>query len=322
MRNRTLLALLTTSMVALTGALAAQDRDDKGRLPLEAFGKSSAYAQSIGSLFEEDFFSTNMMRSVANRENYTAFYAIPRQVPESQLVPGAAESHRLEYRDVTPVVHVDLTNEADRANQVIVSAVNSRTGLARNHLIPLEAGATVRIAASDLGGFDTVYLLAIQAFSAQVDSLAEGRSIDRQALEVLAPRAERQESPAVPGKAASRWCAEVERAVDICVTGTSDCVTAWAKRAFAGSGFGIQFYDLNVEFPKGTAFHVTNGTAASSSDPECKMGRYFTRRTNNSKFHQWDGTDDMLFDCASSTATCTSGCSAPGVPANFTVTCN
>ena len=320
MRKMTLLAVVTTLVVSLPCALVAQERGEEARETLASFGKSSAYAQSIGSLFEDDFFATNMMGAVANRENYTASYAIPRQVPVGQFEAGAAEDHRVAYRGVDPVVHLDLTNDAERANQIIVSLVDSRTGRTRNHLVPLEVGASARIAAADLSGFDTLYLLAIQAFSAQVDALSERRSFDRQTLEVMVPRVDPQ-ADKLPGKGTSMYCADVERAVDICVTGTSDCVTAWAKRAFVLASGSIQFYDLNVEFPKGTAFHVANGTGASSSNPACKMVRYFTRRTDNSKFHQWDGTDDMFFGCSSSTATCTSGCSAPGVPSNFTVTC-
>ena len=317
--KRTIAAFTLLAVAAVpTPALFAQTDAEIAPTPLEAFGPSSAYAQEVGSLLEDGFFSTSMIRSLAGRENYAATYSIPNQVPEVRLTPGAKAESEIALRTITErKVRLDLVNDADYASQIIVSTVNSRTGTTRNHLVPLEVEASATVEASILDGYDTITLLSLQAFSVHVEARGDGQLIENKALEVLAPRI--AADAGTPGAKASPWCQNVNRFVNLCVSGTSSCVIALAKRNFWRFFDGKELYKLDVEFPAGTPFHVGVGTFTSPFNPVCKMKRYRTHQVAGSKNHNWDGTDDMMFNCVPSTATCINGCS--GVPSNFDVAC-
>ncbi len=312
-----LLAVLTAFLCNASVAVADDFDKSAPAIPIAAFGEDGDRVPDfVRDLLPEGFFGMSLTEAVANRQSYTALWRIPKSRATQQTELGSeAMSSVVEVPVRELKLRLVLTGDTARRNDVVISAQARGTGAARNFLVGVEPGEDLRLNADELAGFDVLYFLSLKPFSARLHARADGR-IRSTALEVMEAR-RRDDAEA---KSGAGYCSEVQRYVEICVTGTAACVTAWADRYEHGTQpGGLPYYFVDVDYPTpGDAFHV--GYSSFFWRGTCEMTSYYTR--NGDKRHRWLGLDDTLFFCDQSTALCTSGCEDPGVPDSFTVNCD
>jgi len=309
------LILLLVGALALGQAALAQDlgrADVPDGLALAHFGQTGDRVPELAREFlPRDFFTMQMTEPLANRKNFTAIWSIPKTLGAQALSLGAEATSTLVEQ---PIRHFEarlvLGNDGDVRNDLTLSATTHGGREVRNFLVGVEPGEQMVLDISTLKDFEALYLLSLQDFSASVEVRADGKRIHRD-LEVMTPvrRAAPVDAKGSFDKSGSIYCAEIQRSIQICLSGT--CVTGYADRYDRGYTWpdGDPVYYVDVDYPsQGDAFHVGGGAGVVSTDPECKQYRYYTHRTDNSKTHYWNGLDNTLFSCQSSTAVCNTGC--------------
>lgn len=320
---RTDLAKLALCLVLLIfGSLAAafaEGLPEDAIFRLEHFGEDGeGVPEHVRGFLPADFFTGSMTEVLASRLNYTAFLQLPKTLPV--MPDGTADVTAVEIpvRQVSLELH--LTNQAEQRNDIVVSAQARNGQIVRNFLVPLASLESVRLNADALTKLDSIYFISLSPFGVEIDGAADDLTLKAE-LEVMPPRRE-PASDVIELK--TNYCVDKQRPIEICVTGTNDCVGAWAKRYDTHWTWpnGWPLYYLNVDYPlAGNSFHRGTGGGLADWNTICLTQDMWTYRPGTTKRHVWDDIDQTIFHCQSSTAECYQGCGV-GEPKDFTVGCS